>query len=111
MESFATSSSLTLFGTLPNVLLCSPFPIHQQVMLFFQPHTLVGIGLIIIMGQPQPSITNGGLLYTQHELIWLITSNAVRHHIISQKLMMKYAKANLPSVLLAKSVGDLAVYD
>ena len=42
MESFGTKSTLTLLGTLPDVLQCSPICIHQELMLLIKPGTLAG---------------------------------------------------------------------
>ena len=77
---FATSSSLELFGTLPNLLQCSPIYTYQQLLVLIQPSTLAAWGLVIITRQPQPSITNSVCFVPEHELIRLITCDALRHH-------------------------------
>ena len=84
METFATSSSLTFFGILPNVALMLTYS-HSSAAnaVHSTTHTCElrsdhYYGLILAKHHKQQ------LLYTKCEFVRLITHNAVKHQIISK---------------------------
>ena len=79
-----SSPCCNLFGPLLDMLKCMLISTCDELILFVYIRAFASQVSIIIVGQPKPGITDGWCLAANHQLIWLISCNAMWCDIISK---------------------------